>query len=71
MIYRSRQHDIDIPDVSVSAHVLARALDYPDKTALIDGVTGERITYANWTTCPRGRRLAYEMPASLPATSSR
>ena len=45
MIYRARNAAIDIPTVTVSAHVLADAERRGDKPALIDGLTGETITY--------------------------
>lgn len=45
MIYQPRQATIDIPDVSVSDHVLGNSSTYPDKVALIDAVSGESITY--------------------------
>ncbi|MET8427666.1 AMP-binding protein [Nocardia sp. NPDC004860] len=46
MIYRSESVTIDIPSRTVSAHVLERAQELGGKPALIDGVTGETITYA-------------------------
>ncbi len=46
MIYRPRIADIDIPDTTVSDHVLRGARTRGDKPALIDGTSGEAITYA-------------------------
>jgi acyl-CoA synthetase (AMP-forming)/AMP-acid ligase II len=43
VIYRSPLPAVAVPEITVPAHVLARG---HDKTALIDAVTGERLTYA-------------------------
>jgi acyl-CoA synthetase (AMP-forming)/AMP-acid ligase II len=43
--YRSREPDVDVPDVTLTAHVLAAAGRRGDKVALIDAVTGEKVTY--------------------------
>jgi acyl-CoA synthetase (AMP-forming)/AMP-acid ligase II len=45
MIYRSPISDVEIPDVSLTEYVLARAVEYGDKPALIDGPTGRAITF--------------------------
>ena len=45
MIYRPRIAEIDIPDTTVSEHVLRDARRFGNKAALIDGLTGETITY--------------------------
>jgi len=45
MIYRSTQPDIEIPDVSLTDHVLGRARELGDRVALADAVSGERLTY--------------------------
>lgn len=39
--------DIDIPDVSLPAYVLARAAGRGDRPALIDGPSGRTLTYAD------------------------
>ena len=44
MIYRSPYPDVDVPDVTLVEHVLGPG--HGDRTALVDGVTGERLTYA-------------------------
>ncbi|WP_199431927.1 AMP-binding protein [Qaidamihabitans albus] len=46
MIYRSPLPDVDIPDVTLTEYVLGPAARLGDKTALVDGVTGERLSYA-------------------------
>jgi acyl-CoA synthetase (AMP-forming)/AMP-acid ligase II len=42
---RSPYPDVDIPDVSFTDFVLARAGEFSDKPALIDGPSGRTITY--------------------------
>lgn len=46
MIYRSRITTIDIPTSTVSEHVLRNAQTFGDRPALVDGATGESISYA-------------------------
>ncbi|NKQ51380.1 4-coumarate--CoA ligase family protein [Amycolatopsis sp. K13G38] len=46
MIYRSPLPDIAIPDVTLTEFVIGGARRYGDATALVDGVTGESLTYA-------------------------
>lgn len=46
MIYQSPLPDIDIPDVTLTEHVLARARELGDRVALVDGNTGQRLSYA-------------------------
>ncbi|MDQ6721853.1 MAG: AMP-binding protein [Candidatus Dormibacteraeota bacterium] len=46
MIFRSRYPDLDIPDISLPAFVLAGAAGLGSKPALIDGPTGRALTYA-------------------------
>ncbi|MBP2326447.1 acyl-CoA synthetase (AMP-forming)/AMP-acid ligase II [Kibdelosporangium banguiense] len=46
MIYTSPVPDVHIPDVSLSDHVLAECARRPHGAALIDGVTGEVLTYS-------------------------
>jgi PAS domain S-box-containing protein len=45
MIHRSPLAPVDIPLMSLPAFVLQRAEEHPDKPALIDGLTGRRVTY--------------------------
>jgi len=37
---------VDIPDVSITEFLLRRVDDHPDKPALVDGMTGRTLTYA-------------------------
>ena len=53
MIFRSTYPDIDIPDVSLPAFVLAGATALGSKPALIDGPTGRTLTYADLATSVR------------------
>ncbi|HXY31258.1 MAG TPA: AMP-binding protein [Gemmatimonadaceae bacterium] len=46
MIVRSPYPDLDIPEASLTDFVLERAAERGDRAALIDGVTGRTITYA-------------------------
>jgi len=46
MIFRSPYRDIDVPDVSLSQFILARAAKLGDRPALIDGPSGRCLTYA-------------------------
>jgi acyl-CoA synthetase (AMP-forming)/AMP-acid ligase II len=46
MSYRSPLPDIEIPDVTLTEYVIGGAERYGDKPALVDGRTGETITYA-------------------------
>jgi hypothetical protein len=45
-MFRSPFPDVDIPDVPLTDFVLARAGGLGDKPALIDGLSGRTITYA-------------------------
>ena len=45
MIVRSPFPDVSIPGLTVPAFVLARARDLGDRPALIEGNTGQTITY--------------------------
>ena len=47
MIYSSPLPDVEIPDLALTAYVLDRAAGQPDKPALIDGVSGQTLTYAD------------------------
>jgi acyl-CoA synthetase (AMP-forming)/AMP-acid ligase II len=46
MIYRSPEPDIEIPDVTLTEHVLGGATGRGDEPAFIDGASGEVTTYA-------------------------
>jgi acyl-CoA synthetase (AMP-forming)/AMP-acid ligase II len=46
MIHRSLLPDVEIPDLPLTSYVLAKATDLPDKPALIDGGSGQALTYA-------------------------
>src|SRR5919199_397908 len=46
MIFRSPLPDVDVPDVTLPAFVLEHAEARGDRPALIDGATGETLTYA-------------------------
>jgi acyl-CoA synthetase (AMP-forming)/AMP-acid ligase II len=46
VIFRSPYPDVDIPDISLPAFVLAGAAALGNKPALIDGPTGRTLTYA-------------------------
>jgi acyl-CoA synthetase (AMP-forming)/AMP-acid ligase II len=45
MIYRSPLADVRIPDVTLTEYVLGRAAEFGEHTALVDGRTGERLSY--------------------------
>jgi len=46
MIFRSPFPDVDVPDVTLTAFVFEQAGSRGDRPALIDGPTGETLTYA-------------------------
>ncbi len=46
MIFRSPSPDLDIPEISLTEFVLRRAGELGDKPALIDGVSGRTLTFA-------------------------
>jgi acyl-CoA synthetase (AMP-forming)/AMP-acid ligase II len=46
MIFRSPFPDVEVPDVTLTAFVLEAAESRGDRPALIDGPTGETLTYA-------------------------
>ena len=46
LVYRSPEPDIEIPDVTLTEHVLGGAAARGDHPAIIDGPTGEVTTYA-------------------------
>ena len=47
MIHRSPLPDVEIPDLPLTSYVLARAADRADEPALIDGASGQVMTYAD------------------------
>ena len=47
MIYRSPLPDVEIADVPLTAYVLAGEAARGDRPALIDGVSGQALTYAD------------------------
>jgi len=46
MTFKSPYPEVDIPDVPVTQHALRHEKDYGDKVALIDGMTGETLTFS-------------------------
>ncbi|PXY27954.1 AMP-binding protein [Prauserella muralis] len=46
MIYRSPLPDVEVPALTLTEFVLGQARRFGDRAALVDGVTGERIGYA-------------------------
>jgi len=46
VILRSPYPDVEIPELSVTEYVIGSAAARGDATAIIDGITGERTTYA-------------------------
>jgi acyl-CoA synthetase (AMP-forming)/AMP-acid ligase II len=46
VIYRSPLPPVAIPDVTLTEHVIGRASRFGDAPALVDGQTGERLSYA-------------------------
>jgi len=47
VIYRSPEPDIEIPEVTLTEHVIGRAAARGDRPAFIDGATGEVTTFAD------------------------
>ena len=45
MIFRSTEPNISIPEQPLTSIVLQRAIEFADKPAMIDGLTGRTITY--------------------------
>jgi acyl-CoA synthetase (AMP-forming)/AMP-acid ligase II len=48
VIYRSPEPDIEIPDATLTEHVLGGAAERGDHPAFIDGATGDVTTYADF-----------------------
>jgi 4-coumarate--CoA ligase len=46
IIHRSPLADVEIPDATITAHVLRRTDAHPDRPALIDGPSGRTFTFA-------------------------
>lgn len=55
-IYRSDFPDVDVIDLPIHDAVLGRAAEFGDRPALVDGITGTTVTYAELDR--RTRRLA-------------
>jgi len=49
LIYRSPEPDIEIPELSLTEHVLGEAAARGDHPAFIDGATGDVTTFADFT----------------------
>src|SRR5438445_13896866 len=49
MIVRSPLPDLSLPNLDFSSFILERGRRLPNKTALIDGVTGETLTFGQFT----------------------
>jgi acyl-CoA synthetase (AMP-forming)/AMP-acid ligase II len=50
MIIKGPYSDVEIPDIALTPFVLQRAVDFPNKPALIDGPTGRTLTYSEFAT---------------------
>ena len=46
IIHRSPMPDVDVPEVTITAHVLRKAAAFPDRVALIDGPSGRSYTFS-------------------------
>jgi acyl-CoA synthetase (AMP-forming)/AMP-acid ligase II len=46
IIHRSPMPDVEIPAITITAHVLRKAAELPDRPALIDGPSGRTYTFA-------------------------
>jgi acyl-CoA synthetase (AMP-forming)/AMP-acid ligase II len=46
IIHRSPLPDVEIPETTITAHILRRTETHPDRIALIDGPSGRSYTYA-------------------------
>lgn len=46
MIFRSPLPDVDIPEIPLTQFVFEEADSYPERAALVDGVTGRAMSYA-------------------------
>src|SRR5688572_32196175 len=47
IIHRSVRPDVVVPDVAITPFVFARASEYPDRLAFVDGPTGRGVTYGS------------------------
>lgn len=45
MVFTSPYPDVDIPEVSISEYLFAEVASRADRAALIDGTSGQEITY--------------------------
>src|SRR6476469_6650646 len=48
MIFRGPYPDVSIPEVSITDFIFETTSKFPDKPALIDGLTGRTLTYAQF-----------------------
>ena len=46
IIHRSPMPDVEIPETTITAHILRKADEHPDRLALIDGPSGRSYTFA-------------------------
>ena len=46
IIHRSPLPDVEIPETTITAHILRRTTTHPDRIAMIDGPSGRSYTYA-------------------------
>ncbi len=46
IVHRSPLPDVEIPDTTITAHILRSAAQHPDRAALIDGPSGRIYTFA-------------------------
>jgi acyl-CoA synthetase (AMP-forming)/AMP-acid ligase II len=46
IIHRSPMADVEIPQTTITAHILRRTAQFPDRVAMIDGPSGRSYTYA-------------------------
>jgi acyl-CoA synthetase (AMP-forming)/AMP-acid ligase II len=49
IIHRSPMPDVEIPDITITAHVLRHAATQPDRVALVDGPSGRSYTFAEFS----------------------
>lgn len=66
MIYTSSYADLDIPSVMLSDFVLREARSRADHPALVDGVTGEMITYGQLSASVRAGAAALALQGLRP-----
>src|SRR5215207_5121349 len=59
MVIRSEFGDIEVLDLPIHDAVLGRAAQYGDRPALVDGITGKEITYAQLDAMSRRMAAAF------------